>query len=137
MKRILACQLAGFFVENLRNANDLKILLAIILAAGMQAVSSQASDYIPTGSSVIISDPTNTVCFGADTIASLDLFMTDIADKNTDALKGLLSEGRLIPIKNGSKATTIGFNRNENAYKVRVFGSNKAVWVTKDLVSQS
>ena len=102
----------------------------------MHALSSQASDYMPTGSSVIINDPTNTVCFGTDTIATLDLFMTDIADKDTDAMKELLSEGHLIPIENGSKATTVDFNRDANAYKVRVFGSNQAVWVMKELVSQ-
>jgi hypothetical protein len=69
--------------------------------------NSARADFIPTGTTVVINDPTNIVAFGTDTTASLDQLMDDIRDQDHDAIKELLSEGHLIPVKNGTQGRTI------------------------------
>jgi hypothetical protein len=61
--------------------------------------NSARADFIPRGTTVVINDPTNIVAFGTDTTASLDQLMDDIRDQDHDAIKELLSEGHLIPVK--------------------------------------
>jgi hypothetical protein len=61
--------------------------------------------------------------------------MEDIRDQDHDAIKELLSEGHLIPVKNGTHGRPIEFDPSENAYKVRVMGTNHPVWFIKEIVS--
>jgi hypothetical protein len=111
----------------------LKRTLALALAA--LAIANTAFAGIPAGTEVIINDPTNALVFCADSTKNLNQIMTDAEAQNWDALKELISEGHVISVKNGTHAETIEFDPSEDAYKLRVSGLNRAVWVIQQFVT--
>jgi hypothetical protein len=78
-------------------------------------------------------DPTGTA-LGADSTQSLDKLMEFARGQDLKAIKELLREGHIVDIKSGSTVKILSFDSRGNAYKVRVFGSTKEIWLIKENV---
>ena len=64
----------------------------------------------------------------------MDKLMKYMQDRDYGAVRQLYSQGHVIAVPNGSKVEI--FDSGENAYRVRVIGSTKDVWLIKELVSK-
>ena len=82
---------------------------------------------------VVARDPTGSV-LGTDSTQSLDQLMEFVRNQDQRAVKKLTREGHLFRIKSGSSVEILGFDSGEHAYKVRVIGSNKEIWLVKETV---
>jgi hypothetical protein len=100
-------------------------------------VSAMADDRLHAGDTAYANDPTNVLVFATDSIQSLDKLMSYIRDQDKGAMRQLLLEGHLIPLKEGAKIKILSFDPAENAYRVRPFGSTDEVWLIKEFVTTS
>ena len=112
-----------------------KYIFSIFAIATIAVSSLKADDLIARGAVAVANDPTNELAFGTDTTKSLDRFMQCVRDLDPRAIEQLYSEGHVIGVPNGSKVEILDFDSGEHAYKVRVIGSTKEVWLIKELVS--
>jgi hypothetical protein len=101
-----------------------KAIFSILAIAAISFSSLKADDHIPRGSIAVANDPTNQVAFGSDSTKSMDKLMKYMQDRH------------VIAVPNGSKVKILDFDSGENAYRVRVIGSTKDVWLIKELVSK-
>jgi hypothetical protein len=113
-----------------------KAIFSILAIAAISFSSLKADDHIPRGSIAVANDPTNQVAFGSDSTKSMDKLMKYMQDRYYGAVRQLYSQGHVIAVPNGSKVKILDFDSGENAYRVRVIGSTKDVWLIKELVSK-
>jgi hypothetical protein len=88
---------------------------------------------LKVGTTAVARDPSGSV-LGVDTIQSLNQLMELARNQDPGAVKKLKGEGHIVDIKNGSRVTILLFDSGNNAYKVRVSGSAKEVWLIKENV---
>ena len=112
-----------------------KYVVSILAIATIAVSSLKADDFIARGAVAVANDPANQVAFGTDTAQSLHMFMEYVRELDPRAIEQLYSEGHVIGVPNGSKVEILDFDSGEHAYKVRVIGSTKEVWLIKELVS--
>jgi hypothetical protein len=112
-----------------------KYIFSIFAIATIAVSSLKADDLIARGTVAVANDPTNKIAFGTDTTQSLHMFMEFVRELDPRAIEQLYLQGHVIGIPNGSKVQILDFDSGEDAYKVRVIGSTKEVWLTKELVS--
>ena len=108
------------------------ILMFAFVSLGLVPVMSDDAQ-LERGSVVVARDPTGSV-LGTDSTQSLDQLMEFVRNQDQRAVKKLTREGHLFRIKNGSSVEILGFDSGEHAYKVRVIGSNKEIWLVKETV---
>jgi hypothetical protein len=97
----------------------------------LPAISDDAQ--LKAGSMAVARDPTGTV-LGGDSTQSLDKLMEFVRGQDLKAIKELMREGHIVDIKSGSTVKILSFDSRGNAYKVRVFGSTKEIWLIKENV---
>jgi hypothetical protein len=107
-------------------------LALIVLELGLSPVISDVAQ-LEVGSMAVARDPTGSV-LGTDSTQSLDKLTEFARDQDPEAVKKLMREGHVVGIKNGSKVRILWFDSGENAYKVRVFGSTREIWLIKENV---
>ena len=108
------------------------ILMFAFMSLGLVPVMSDDAQ-LKRGSVVVARDPTGSV-LGTDSTQSLDQLMEFVRNQDQRAVKKLTREGHLFRIKNGSSVEILGFDSGEHAYKVRVIGSKKEIWLVKETV---
>ena len=107
-------------------------LAFVFMSCGLlPAISDDAQ--LELGSMAVARDPTGTV-LGTDSTQVLGKLMDFVRDQDQEGIKELKRERHLVGIKSGSKVKILSFNSGENAYKVRVFGSGKEIWLIKENV---
>jgi hypothetical protein len=107
-------------------------LAFVFMSCGLlPAISDDAQ--LKAGSMAVARDPTGTV-LGADSTQSMDKLMEFARGQDLKAIKELLREGHIVDIKSGSTVKILSFDSRGNAYKVRVFGSTKEIWLIKENV---
>ena len=107
-------------------------LAFVFLSVGLFPVFSDNPKLKP-GSAAVASDPTGSV-LGTDTTQALDQLMDSARNQDQEAIKRLKKGGHIVEIKSGSGVTILSFDSSENAYKVRLVGSNKVLWLVKENV---
>jgi hypothetical protein len=105
-------------------------LAFVFMSLGLSPLIADDGPFKP-GSLAVARDPTESV-LGTDSTQNLDKLMDIARDQDQAAEKELLREGHVVEIKSGSKVQILGFDSDESAYKVRVFGSTKEIWLIKD-----
>jgi hypothetical protein len=75
--------------------------------------------------------PTGTV-LGTDSTQNPDKLLDLVRNQDQDGIKQLRRGGQFAGIKSGSKVKMLSFDSGQNAYKERVFGSGKEVWLIKE-----
>jgi hypothetical protein len=108
------------------------ILMFASMSLGLVPVMSDHAQ-LERGSVVVARDQTGSV-LGTDSTQSLDQLMEFVRNQDQGAVKRLTREGHLFRIKSGSSVEILGFDSGEHAYKVRVIGSNKEIWLVKETV---
>ena len=108
------------------------ILTFAFMSLGLLPVMSDDAQF-ERGSVAVARDPTGSV-LGTDSTQSLDQLMEFVRDQDQEAVKELTREGHLFSIKSGSSVEILGFDSGEHAYKVRVIGSKKEIWLVKETV---
>ena len=107
-------------------------LAFVFMSCGLlPAISDDAQ--LKAGSMAVARDPTGTV-LGGDSTQSLDKLMEFVRGQDLKAIKELMREGHIVDIKSGSIVKILSFDSRANAYKVRVFGSTKEIWLIKENV---
>jgi hypothetical protein len=112
-----------------------KYVFFILTIATIAVSSLEADDLIASGAVAVANDPTSEIAFGTDTTQSLHKFMEYVRELDPRKIEQLYSEGHVIGVPNGSKVEILDFDPGEHAYKVRLIGSTKEVWLIKELVS--
>jgi hypothetical protein len=107
-------------------------LAFVFMSSGLLPVISDDAQ-LKVGSMAVARDPTGTV-LGADSTQSLDKLMEFVRGQDLKAIKELMREGHIVDIKSGSTVKILSFDSRANAYKVRVFGSTKEIWLIKETV---
>ena len=107
-------------------------LAFVFMSSGLLPVISDDAQ-LKVGSMAVGRDPTGTV-IGADSTQSLDKLMEFVRGQDLKAIKELMREGHIVDIKSGSTVKILSFDSRANAYKVRVFGSTKEIWLIKENV---
>jgi hypothetical protein len=107
-------------------------LVFVFMSCALLPVISDDA-HLKVGSMAVARDPTGTV-LGADSTQSLDKLMEFVRDQDLKAIKELIREGHIVDIKSGSTVKILSFDSRGNAYKVRMFGSTKEIWLIKETV---
>ena len=107
-------------------------LAFVFMSSGLLLVISDDAQ-LKVGAMAVARDPTGTV-LGADSTQSLDKLMEFVRGQDLRAIKELMREGHIVDIKSGSTVNILSFDSRANAYKVRVFGSTKEIWLIKENV---
>jgi hypothetical protein len=108
------------------------LLTLLLMSVGLSPVISDDAKLKP-GSSAVATDPTGSV-LGTDSTQTLDQLMDFVRNQDLEAVKKLKKEGHVVEIRDGSRVTILSFDSSKNAYKVRMFGSNKELWLIKENV---
>jgi hypothetical protein len=107
-------------------------LAFVLLSVGPFPVFSDNAKLKP-GSAAIASDPTGSV-LGMDSTQALDQLMDSARNQDQEAIKRLKKAGHIVEIRSGSRVTILAFDSSKNAYKVRVAGSDKELWLIRENV---
>ena len=107
-------------------------LAFVLLSVGLFPVFSDNPKLKP-GSAAVANDPTGSV-LGTDSSQALDQLMDSARNQDQEAIKRLKKKGHIVEIKSGSGVTILSFDSSKNAYKVRVVGSGKELWLIKENV---
>jgi hypothetical protein len=105
----------------------------VLLISGLLPVISSETQ-LELGSVAVARDPTGSV-LGTDSTQILDKLIEFARDQDEEAVKELTREGHLFGIKSGSEVEILSFDPAEHAYKVRLIGSNKEIWLIKETIS--
>jgi hypothetical protein len=107
-------------------------LTVAFMSLGLLPVMSDEPQ-LERGSVAVARDPTGCV-LAADSTQSLDQLMEFARYQDNEAVKELVREGHLFRIESGSSVIILTFDLGEHAYKVRVIGSNKEIYLVKETV---
>ena len=107
-------------------------LIFAFMSLGVPPVMSGDAQF-ERGSVAVARDPTGSV-LGTDSTQCLDQLMEFARHQDQEAVKELMREGHLFSIESGSSVEILGFDSDEHAYKVRLIGSNKEVYLVKETV---
>jgi hypothetical protein len=102
------------------------------MSLGLLPVVSDEAQFA-RGSVAVARDPTGSV-LGTDSTQSLVQLMEFARDQDQEAVKELVREGHIFSIESGSSVLILMFDSGEHAYKVRVIGSNKEIYLVKETV---
>jgi hypothetical protein len=108
------------------------ILMFAFMSLGLVPVMSDDAQ-LERGSVAVARDPTGYV-LGTDSTQSLESAHGIRAQSRPGGSQKLTREAHLFRIKSGSSVEILGFDSGEHAYKVRVIGSNKEIWLVKETV---
>lgn len=109
--------------------NARTLTFAFISLSLLPVFSDEAQ--LERGSLAVARDPTGSV-LATDTTESLDQLMEFARYQDQEAVQELVREGHLFRIKSGSSVVILMFDLSEHAYKVRIIGSNKEVYLVKE-----